>query len=341
MMISIVVPIYNSEEYLVDCIESLINQTYKNIEIILVNDGSTDNSLTICEKYSQQYDFIKLINKVNSGVSDARNSGILVAKSELIMFVDSDDYVSTRLCETLIENYNDEDILFCQYIKFKENKGKKDFLSEYENIDNLDNIHLVSDLNKSLFEKMYDRLFFNTPVCKIYKKSKINYLFDSEVSLGEDLLFNLNYLVSCRTIKFVNKNLYFYRVGNFNSLSTRFSEHRLKDVNYIFSNAINIFSTILGDKYHEDKVKLRYLEDYAMSIKKMLSCPALSYQDKVSKLSEYRSDYPLEDNFICLIKELDFQYQFFLFLYLYKIDSILLLTTKLFNILKNIKIKGV
>lgn len=334
MMVSIIVPVYNAEKYLVDCIESLVNQTYKNIEIILVNDGSTDNSLSICEEYAQKYDFISLINKANSGVSEARNSGILAAKSELIMFVDSDDYVSTRLCETLIEHYNDEDLLFCQYVKFKENEGKKEFIDEYANIDELENLHLISDLNKNLFEKLYDRLFFNTPVCKLYKKSKIIHLFDSEVSLGEDLLFNLNYLLNCSTIKGLNKNLYFYRMGNSNSLSTRFSENRLKDVNNIFNSSIKIFSAILGGDYHKDKVKLRYLEEYAVSIKKMLSCKTLSYQAKLSKLSEYRRDFSLEYDIIHLIKELRFQYKFFLFFYLYKMDAILFLTTKLFNIFK-------
>ncbi|TGZ99331.1 hypothetical protein D3M79_06680, partial [Rodentibacter pneumotropicus] len=234
----------------------------------------------------------------------------------------------------LIENYNNEDLLFCQYVKFKETEGKKEFLYEYGNIDKLDDLHLTSNLDKNLFERMYDRLFFNTPSCKIYKKSKINYLFDSELSLGEDLLFNLNYLVNCRTIKGLNENLYFYRMGNLNSLSTRFSENRMKEINYIFGRSIKIFSAILREDYYKDKVKLRYLEEYVVSIKKMLSCKELSYQDKLSKLSEYRCDYPLEYNIIHLIKKLSFQYKFFLFLYLYKMDSVLFLTTKLFNILK-------
>ena len=96
--ISIIVPIYNSERFIADCIESLINQTYQNIEIILIDDGSSDNSYEICKKYQSLDSRIILISQVNSGVSIARNKGIKVATGQHIMFVDSDDYVYKRLC---------------------------------------------------------------------------------------------------------------------------------------------------------------------------------------------------------------------------------------------------
>ena len=92
-LISIIVPVYNVSEYLPRCLDSLINQTYKNIEIILVNDGSTDNSLEICKKYAEKDLRIKVIDKENGGISSARNTGIAEASGEWIGFVDSDDYI--------------------------------------------------------------------------------------------------------------------------------------------------------------------------------------------------------------------------------------------------------
>ena len=99
MKISIVVPIYNSMEYLEKCLNSLIYQTYEDIEILLVNDGSTDGSLDLCEKYKKTDSRIKIINKENGGLSDARNAGLNAASGEYIMFVDSDDYIELDACE--------------------------------------------------------------------------------------------------------------------------------------------------------------------------------------------------------------------------------------------------
>lgn len=103
MLYSIVVPVYNVEKFLDKCIESLINQTYKNIEILLVNDGSTDKSLSICKSYEKKDKRIKVINKKNGGLSDARNVGISNAKGEYIMLVDSDDYIELDSCEKLLK----------------------------------------------------------------------------------------------------------------------------------------------------------------------------------------------------------------------------------------------
>lgn len=108
-VISIVVPIYNVEQYLARCIESLINQTYKFIEIILVNDESPDNSVDICEQYVKKDSRIKLIHKKNGGLSDARNVGIKNATGEYILFVDSDDYIELSACEKFLEIVGDKE----------------------------------------------------------------------------------------------------------------------------------------------------------------------------------------------------------------------------------------
>ena len=101
-MISIIVPVYNAEKWIDRCIKSLIKQTYDDIEIILVNDGSTDTSLSVCKKYADIDKRIVVIDKKNSGVSATRNIGIEIAKGEYIQFVDSDDYIDEKMCEMLV-----------------------------------------------------------------------------------------------------------------------------------------------------------------------------------------------------------------------------------------------
>ena len=100
-IISIIVPVYNVEKYLDKCIDSIINQTYKNIEIILIDDGSTDQSSAICDKYSKLDKSIKVIHKKNGGISDARNEGTKITTGSYLMFIDSDDYIDSNMIEEL------------------------------------------------------------------------------------------------------------------------------------------------------------------------------------------------------------------------------------------------
>jgi glycosyltransferase involved in cell wall biosynthesis len=109
-MISIIVPIFKVEKYLPKCIESIQNQTYKNIEIILVDDGSPDSCGEICESYSKKDPRIKVIHKVNGGLSDARNAGLNVANGDYVLFLDSDDYIDEQTCEKMLISLNNEEV---------------------------------------------------------------------------------------------------------------------------------------------------------------------------------------------------------------------------------------
>ena len=115
--ISIIVPVYNAEKYLVECLNSLVEQTYKNIEIILIDDGSIDNSAKICDEYAKKDERIKVVHQKNSGVSVARNNGLDMHTGDYVMFVDSDDWIELNTCEILINNIisNDKDILIYNY----------------------------------------------------------------------------------------------------------------------------------------------------------------------------------------------------------------------------------
>lgn len=123
MKISVIIPVYNVEDYLDECIKSVIMQTYKDIEVLLINDGSTDNSKLICEEYSKRYSFIKVINKKNEGLSHTRNVGIKKSTGDFLIFLDSDDYWEHDFLGDLIKLYNEDkeiDYIFFRYKYFRE-----------------------------------------------------------------------------------------------------------------------------------------------------------------------------------------------------------------------------
>ena len=139
-LISIIVPIYKVENYLIRCIESIVCQTYENIEIILVDDGSPDKCPMICDEWAKKDERIKVIHKKNGGLSDARNAGIVIAQGEFLLFVDSDDYIEKDLCESCM-NVMDEDIDIVAfnyrrvYDTYDENKKECGVFEKFSNLE--------------------------------------------------------------------------------------------------------------------------------------------------------------------------------------------------------------
>lgn len=181
-MISVIVPIYNVEKYLSKCIESIIDQTYKDLEIILVDDGSTDSSGKICDEFASKDNRIKVIHKKNSGVSSARNQGLDKANGNYIAFVDSDDYIEKNMYEKMINIMNkyDVDIVSCNYNHVNGKIEPFFSLDEDEYIDN------KTDLIEKIFQyKNYDMILFN----KLYKRYVwSNIRFPVGINLAEDLM---------------------------------------------------------------------------------------------------------------------------------------------------------
>jgi glycosyltransferase involved in cell wall biosynthesis len=163
MKISVIVPVYNVENYLSRCVESIIKQTCTNLEIILVDDGSTDASGKMCDEYAQRDNRITVIHKKNGGLSDARNAGLDIATGEYIGFVDSDDFIALNFYEilynTLVEN--DSDLVYCKYQKFeneaniKETENYKVF--QYDNIEFLNNFYDDTTYKIVVWNKLYKR----------------------------------------------------------------------------------------------------------------------------------------------------------------------------------------
>lgn len=202
-LISVIVPVYNVENYLRKCLESIINQTYKNLEIILIDDGSTDNSGKICDEYAAKDNRIKLIHKPNGGLSDARNAGLEIAKGEYIGFVDSDDWLELNAYEIMLGAIfkNDFDIAICGYVV--EFKNKKIMRA-------LDSNTLIGN-EKILNTLFYNKNFPNAVWCKLYKREIFRKLRFPVGKIYEDMLIKFDILKNSTKIIIISEILYHYR----------------------------------------------------------------------------------------------------------------------------------
>ena len=209
-LISVIIPIYNVEQYLSKCLDSVINQTYKNIEIICVNDGATDNSLKILEEYKSRDSRIKIINQENGGLATARNTGLKNASGEFIYFLDSDDWVCTELIQTTydaIQNSNADIAMFDTYNVYDEksyvpvNRVSKFVKSHNTNVLNYKDDTNMRDLQCTAWSKLYRKNYL----------IKNNLWFPYGVRFGEDVPFWFSLLYTNPKIVFIDKCLYFYR----------------------------------------------------------------------------------------------------------------------------------
>lgn len=218
-LVSIILPVYNAEKQLKRSVDSILRQSYQNIELILVNDGSVDNSEQVCRAYADQDDRVRLITQENGGPSKARNTGLQNARGQYLQFVDADDYIEANAVELLAaEMEAGNDLAICGFIAESDHKPtrthrpdkkqgmmKKDFLNNFG----------------ELFQGFYINYLWN----KMYRLDKVSanqILFDIEMRWGEDLVFNLDYLKHCSKISVMDHALYHY-VDNDGSLTTSFN----------------------------------------------------------------------------------------------------------------------
>ena len=200
--VSIVIPVYNAEKYLEECLNSIVNQTYRNIEIILINDGSKDNSFSICQRYAQNDSRIKLINQENSGVSKTRNRGIDEATGKYILFVDSDDFCEHDMVKVAVDNVKEDELFMWGYTEVYKNRVVP--IECNINI-NLENIHEI--VSSTLIGSSCNKIF-NVELLR-----KNNLYFEEKIYNCEDLLFVLLYLQFVKNIKYEKRPLYHHRIG--------------------------------------------------------------------------------------------------------------------------------
>lgn len=243
MLISIIIPIYNVEKYIKQCVDSIINQTYKNIEIILVDDGSPDNCPEICDEYAKSDNRIKVIHKKNGGQSDARNAGLEKVTGDYVMFVDGDDWIDKDTCEKcIISAKNDADLVMFSYRKENGQKSYNKFIFSEDIIFNKDDFHnkvhrrMAGPLEEEL-KTPENFLSLCTVWGKLYKKEIIgnNKFIDiKKIGSYEDGLFNLYIMKNVNKAIFLNKYFYHYRLND-NSIIQTYKPDLFNQHTYLFS----------------------------------------------------------------------------------------------------------
>lgn len=290
--VSIIVPVYNVEKYVKRCLESLINQTYQNIEIIIVNDGSTDNSKIICEEYVKKDSRIKLVNKENQGLGLARNTGLENITGDYVLFVDSDDYIERDLVETTYNLIRDNNCDFVRFHNYREdlNTGEKKVRASCLN----EGLYNREEINENILFPIIGVLpnetrdnFVGMSVWRnLYKVSIIqnnNLKFVSEREfISEDVIFNINYFSLCSKAYVINKPLYHYIV-NESSLTSKYKPDRFDKEVIMFKEVIRILKEKNICKDYKIREQRTFLDRTRMCIKQ-------EFARKNVKISEIRKN---------------------------------------------------
>lgn len=265
-MISIITPIYNKELYIEKCIKSIINQSYKDWELILVDDGSTDNSASICKEFVKKDSRIKYYFQENQGPGSARNNGISKANGDFLIFVDSDDYLNQDYLKILIRE-SENDLVISGYSELYCDKDK--FIQVAPPTIQIEKLE---DLTKIIFNKDIFK-FFVAPWCKLYKTSIIinNNILFKDIPYGEDVIFNFNYIKFCSKISLVSSSEYINRIVS-GTLSRRHIENMTSYLEEVEKAALELFANNTPDSY-----KLQYL--YVRDLKLLLINELESYQN--------------------------------------------------------------
>lgn len=267
-LISIIIPVYNVEAYLEECLDSVLKQTYENMEIITINDGSNDKSLKILEEYSLQHNNITVISQKNSGQSVARNNGIKIAKGKYLYFLDADDFILPDTFEHLINKMekNNLDLIRFSAEPFVDNFDKQIDNNQYDYSALFDSTRVY---NKEEALKKNYLTYTPSPVLYILKKSLLfenNILFKPGI-IHEDDLFTLEVFINCKALMYDTKQYYKRRYRPNSTMTTKTLEASKKS----FDSRCIIYSELimLLDKYY-DKHELILINKIIRSVRSSL-----------------------------------------------------------------------
>ena len=268
-MISVIVPVYNVEEYLEECLDSIQCQTYSNIEVILVNDGSTDHSQEICERYCKQDPRFRLINQENQGQSVARNNGVAASTGELITFVDSDDVVSAKYLGNLYAYMTEEiDLIECEY---RVTRTVFDTLKELEN----PQIVFEGNSEEAVIKSCNYGLSYS-PVCKLYRRHLVeDFPFLTGV-IYEDIYHGIGLLKFIRKMVRLDYVGYYYREHSNSTMRRRFSEKNL-DLFTCCDKLVDLFAL--------DETLIPYIGKF------LVQMVTTHYKDFIEKNNPYQNLY--------------------------------------------------
>ncbi len=240
-LISVIIPVYNTEKYLGACLDSLLAQTHESLEIILVDDGSSDSSPQICDAYAEKDARVKVIHKENAGVSSARNTAIEAATGDYIGFVDSDDIVAPHTFETLLSSLvkSDSDVSVCRLARFFDGQEEEKLSSASPfsgEILVMSSLEALSDLLRGthFYGSLCDKLF----KAELVKGAKLR----EDIFIAEDFLFTIGALLKATRICFSDVTLYFYRTRETSATHSSYSEKQISSYDALLS-AEELFRT--------------------------------------------------------------------------------------------------
>ena len=267
-MISVIVPVYNVETYLEECLDSIQNQTYTDLEVLLVNDGSTDGSQAICERYCQTDKRFRLINQSNQGQSVARNTGVAASRGEFIAFVDSDDIILPNYLETLMHYMSD----YVDIVESQFTVHKKDFLAAKSQ-----EIKILFEGNSEEAVKVVpNHLLSVNPVTKLYRRAIVEAIPYLEGFIFEDIYSGIGMLKYIRKIVKIDYVGYYYRQHATSTMHRTFTPKNLD----VFT-----VSDQLIDLYSDREELLPYIGKYLVHVATM------HYQDYIQKGNPYADVY--------------------------------------------------
>lgn len=270
-VISIIIPVYNVAPYLERCLDSIVNQVYKKTEIIIIDDGSTDESPKICDKYALKDNRIKVIHKKNGGLSDARNVGLSIATGDMVAFVDSDDWVSLNYLQEMYRQMiaNKADIIECGFVR-----TAKKVDEDYESLNNRIKTYNVVDAMQALItDNELHQVVWN----KLYRKEVIGDTFFELGKYNEDEFWTYQIFARSTKIVKIDACLYYYFQNSTSIMGQKYNLKRLDAIegkvyrqnliNNIFPELSNIAATNLMDSIiYAGQMSLKYLDKKSMEI---------------------------------------------------------------------------
>lgn len=272
-LITVIIPVYNTEKYLRKCLKSILCQTYDKLEIILVDDGSEDNSGKICDEFKDIDERIFVIHQKNCGVSDARNKGLDAAKGKYVIFVDSDDFVDcTYICE-LYSKMEEFDIAICGIGRYILGEKQENLLEQMV----LDKAELVSQTigNNYIGGYLVNKIF------SLHIIRENNIRFNNKVHIGEDMLWILQYLEYCSKGIYISRTLYYYRLNSQSVL--QYSIQRgifdKKNLEVLWVNNLLRDAILVENDLVKRALSYRYIRSDMRLLFNMISC---KYKDKAA-----------------------------------------------------------
>lgn len=286
-LVSIVIPIYKVEQYLPRCLESVIAQSYDNLEIILVDDGSPDNCPDICDQYARNDNRIKVIHKTNGGLSSARNAGISASNGLYICFIDSDDFVSSNYVKRLVEllEENQCDISVCRYISFNNLSREDDLMMAVQKNMKVSIYQGTNHIMNQFFNKNcgISVIAWN----KMYKKCLFEGISFPDGRNYEDEATTYKLFYKSKSVIYTNESLYYYFQRSDSIMGSLMTERNL-DAFISLEEVINFYSEH-DEKRLENKAKIRYLKTIILyMIKNSKQKNSVRLKDELNKLYTLR-----------------------------------------------------